>query len=147
MKKHFPVLVITLIFFILPVSVAAQTPILNKELFERIRKEENDNSQIMRTLHVLTDIYGPRLTGSPNNQQAAKWAIKQMQSWGLQNTHLEAWDFGHPGWTNERLSAYITSPVRESLSCKVLAWTPGTNGTVRGAAYQVICQSIRRRKL
>jgi carboxypeptidase Q len=127
-----------LTFALLSASNMAQTPASNAEIFERIRKEENTDSQIMRTLHVLTDIYGPRLTGSPNHKAAAGWAIKQMQSWGLQNAHLEAWDFGHPGWMNERLSAYIVSPVKDSLTCKVLAWTPSTNGVARGEAYELV---------
>jgi hypothetical protein len=60
-----------------------------------------------------------------------------MQSWGLKNGHLEPWDFGHPGWTNERLAAYIVSPVKDTLVAEVLAWTPGTGGVVRGTALQV----------
>ena len=108
------------------------------DLLERIRKEEKDNSQIMKTMHMFTDIYGPRLTGSPNHKNAAEWAIKQMNAWGLQNAHLEAWDFGHPGWLNERLTAHIISPVKDVLSCEVLAWTPSTRGPVRAEAYQMI---------
>ena len=61
----------------------------------------------MRTLHVLTDVYGPRVTGSPSLKAAGEWAIKQMTSWGFSNGHLEPWDFGHPGWVNERFSAHI----------------------------------------
>ena len=45
-----------------------------------------NNSQIMRTLHYLTDIYGPRLTGSPNHKAAAEWAVKQMTELGLRRT-------------------------------------------------------------
>jgi len=60
----------------------------DKDLLERIRKEEATNSQIMKTEHMLADVYGPRLTGSPNHKGAAEWAIKQMSAWGLQNAHL-----------------------------------------------------------
>jgi len=69
----------------------------DKDLLERFAKEENDHSQIMKTMHMLADVYGPRLTGSPNHRGAAEWAIKQMQQWGLANAHLEPWDFGHVG--------------------------------------------------
>jgi len=108
------------------------------DLLASIRKEENDNSQIMKTMHVLTDLYGPRLTGSPNHKHAAEWAVKQMTSWGLENAHLESWNFGHPGWLNERLSAHLISPIKDSLVCEVLSWTPSTRGPVRGAAYQLV---------
>ena len=110
----------------------------NDEMLARIRKEESDNSQIMKTMHVLTDLYGPRLTGSPNHKHAAEWAMKQMTSWGLENAHLESWDFGHPGWLNERLAAHLISPVKDALVVEALAWTPGTRGPVRAAAYQMI---------
>src|SRR5215471_3530777 len=119
-----------------PVSGLAQTP-TDSDINAKIRKEEADHSQIMRTMHYLTDICGPRLTGSPNHKAAAEWAVRQMKEWGFENAHLEPWDFGHPGWLNERLSAHIISPVKDELSCKALAWTPGTNGTVKGQAVQL----------
>src|SRR3954469_24480545 len=79
----------------------------------KIRQEENDHSQIMRTLHVLTDVYGPRVTGAPSLKAAGEWAIKQMTTWGFSNGHREPWDFGHPGWVNERFSGHIISPVKD----------------------------------
>jgi carboxypeptidase Q len=111
---------------------------INTDINSRIRKEGMDNSQIMRTLHFLTDVYGPRLTGSPNLKAAGEWAIKQMHAWGLENGRLEPWDFGHPGWLNERFSAHIISPMKDQLTCEVLAWTPSTKGTVTADAYQII---------
>src|SRR5262245_1206311 len=108
------------------------------EINAKIRKEGMENSQIMRTLHYLTDVYGPRLTGSPNHKNSAEWTIKQMTAWGFDNGHLEPWDFGHPGWLNERLTAHIVSPVKDSLVCEVLAWTPSTKGTVKAQAFQLV---------
>ncbi|MGE0042460.1 MAG: M20/M25/M40 family metallo-hydrolase [Vicinamibacterales bacterium] len=98
----------------------------------RIRQEALANSQIMHTLHMLTDVHGPRLTGSPNLRGAQDWVVQQATAWGLANAHLEAWDFGHPGWTNEKVSAFVVSPVKDTLVVEVLAWTPGTNGTAAG---------------
>lgn len=115
----------------------AQAQQIDASINERIRKEAMDNSQIMRTLHFLTDVYGPRLTGSPNHRAAAEWAVKQMKGWGFDNAQLEAWDFGHPGWLNERASGFITAPVKDSLVFEVLAWTPGTKGVVQGQAFQL----------
>jgi hypothetical protein len=107
------------------------------DVYWKIRQEGTSNSQIMRTLHVLTDVYGPRLTGSPNLKGAGEWVVQQMTTWGLQNARLEPWDFGHPGWLNERLSAHIVSPVKDALVTEALAWTPSTNGPVRAAAVQI----------
>jgi acetylornithine deacetylase/succinyl-diaminopimelate desuccinylase-like protein len=104
----------------------------------RIRQEATSRSQILQTLHVLTDVYGPRLTGSPNLKAAGEWAVQQMTSWGLKNGHLEPWDFGYAGWANERVTAHITSPVKDALVVEVLAWTPSTSGVARGQAVQII---------
>lgn len=127
-----------LVLLSLPLSVGAQTPATNADIHARIRKEGMERSQIMKMMHMLTDIYGPRLTGSPNHKRAAEWTIKQMREWGMQNGRLEPWDFGHPGWLNERLTAHIIAPVKEPLACEVLAWTPSTRGQVRAPAYQMI---------
>lgn len=119
-------------------ATAARPESVDADTFWKIRREATENSQIMRTLHFLTDVYGPRLTGSPNHKASAEWAIKQMESWGLKNAHLEPWDFGHPGWLNERLSVHVVSPFKDHLVCEALAWTPGTEGTVTGRAFQMI---------
>ena len=107
------------------------------DIYWKIRREAIERSQILPTLHVLTDVYGPRLTGSPNLKQAAEWAGQQMTSWGLSNAKLEAWEFGHPGWLNERFTAHLVSPVKDALVGEVLAWTPSTSGAVRAAAFQL----------
>ncbi|MBA2378174.1 MAG: peptidase M28, partial [Blastocatellia bacterium] len=100
----------------------------------RIIEEGTKNSQVMRTAQVLSDVYGPRLTGSPQLRAAGEWAAKQMTDWGMQNAALEPWDFGRPGWTNDRAYGFITEPVKDSLVFEVLAWTPSTNGAVTGSA-------------
>jgi hypothetical protein len=104
----------------------------------RIRSEEAEHSQIMHTLHMLADRYGPRVTGTPNHEAAAKWARDEMARWGMKNTHLEAWEFGHPGWLNERASAFLVAPVHENLKFEVLAWTASTKGTVTASTLELV---------
>ena len=99
-----------------------------------IRKEAMDNSQIRKTLHYLTDVYGPRLTGSPKLKKAGEWAMKQMKEWGFDRTEMEPWDWGSPGWENDRASGHLISPVKDSLVFEVLAWTPGTGRPVSAEA-------------
>jgi len=126
-----------------PAAQATQERI-DTDINARIRKEGWDNSQIMRTMHFLTDVYGPRLTGSPNHENAAKWAVRQMEQWGFTNGKLEPFEFRSAtatptgGWLNEKASGHILSPVKDNLSFEVLAWTPSTNGTVIGPAVQLI---------
>ena len=121
-------------------SVSAQERV-DTDIYWQIRREAATNPQILKTVHMLSDVFGPRLTGSPNLKAAGEWAIEQMKTWGLQNGHLESWDFGYPGWTNERLTAHIVSPVKDPLVAEVLAWTPSTNGPVRAAATLITLPS------
>lgn len=118
-----------------PDSPAAEN--VDTDTQQKLRKEATDHSYIMHTMHFLTDVYGPRLTGSPNHKAAAEWAAKEMTSWGFQNAHLEPWDFGHPGWVNERLAVHIVSPVKDALVVEALAWTNGTNGPITASVYQL----------
>jgi len=122
---------------LLVVLAAAPLAQQGDDINARIRKEGMDNSQIMQTMHQLTDVYGPRLTGSPNFKAAAEWAIAEMERWGMTNGHLEPFDFGHPGWLNEKASGHIVSPVKDNLVFEVLAWTPSTRGTVTAKAVQI----------
>lgn len=129
--------------------VVAATPALrseqiNADVNSKISAEAANNSQIMRTMHFLTDVYGPRLTASPNHQAAAEWAVKQMTQWGFSNGKLEPFDFVNadgsprPGWLNERFSGHIIAPVKDSLVGEVLAWTPSTKGTVTADAVHIV---------
>ena len=119
------------------VPAAQQAQQNDADINARIRKEGMENSQIMRTMHYLTDVFGPRLTGSPNHKAAAEWAIAEMTRWGFTNGHLEPWEFGHAGWLNEKASGHILSPVKDNLTFEVLAWTPSTQGTVQAQAVQI----------
>jgi hypothetical protein len=118
-----------------PLTASAQVGV---DIGMAIRNEEKNNSQIMKTMHWLTDVYGPRLTGSPNHKAAADWAVKQMLAWEFDKAELEAWDFGHPGWVNERASGFINSPVQDTLTFEVLSWTPSTKGVVHAQAFNMV---------
>src|SRR6476660_5823729 len=121
------------------VTVTAQSPEkIDAAMNAKIRAEGMDRSQIMRIEHMLTDVYGPRLTGSPNHENAGKWAIKEMESWGMKNGKREPWNWGHEGWLNERADAHVTSPVRMNLIFAVQPWTPSTTGPVTAQAVNLV---------
>ena len=122
---------------LLSATIPAAQEKIDHEIYWKIKREAMENSQILKTLHVLTDVYGPRLTGSPSLKAASDWIVKETTSWGLKNAHLEPWDFGRPGWVNERTSAFVLAPVKDSLVVEALAWTPGTNGAVTASAIQL----------
>src|SRR5436190_21292837 len=133
MKKtrtiRFVIGILLLQSFVLPGALFAQDLRL-ADINAAIRKEGMENSKIMHTMHILTDLYGPRLTGSPNHVNAAKWAAREMQAWGFDKTALEPWEFGHPGWVDERNTGLMLKPVQDTLTYEVLAWTPSTKGPV-----------------
>ena len=102
-----------------------------------LRAEETKDSQVMYWIHEVTDVYGPRLTGSPGLRAAQDFAVKQMQKWGFSNVHLEPWNFNHPGWQNYQLEANTVSPFQQPLNVRAMAWTPGTSGPVQGPVLVV----------
>ncbi len=122
---------------VFPGALLAQTA-TQVDINAAIRKEGMENSRIMNTLHYLTDLYGPRLTGSPNHLNAAKWAAREMQSWGFDNATIEPWEFGHPGWVNERSIGLMIKPVQDTLTFEVVAWTPSTKSVVTSEAVQIV---------
>ncbi len=125
---------------VLPASLFAQT-VAPSDINAAIRKEGMENSKIMNTIHYLSDLYGPRLTGSPNHVESAKWAAREMQSWGFDVGKLEPWEFGHQGWVNERAVGLMLRPVQDTLTFEVLAWTPSTKGVVVADAYNMVIPS------
>ena len=98
------------------------------------------NSQVMEIASWLTDVHGPRLSGSPNIQKAGEWAVAEMKKWGLVNVALEPWDNNRNftrGWSNDKFYLASVSPQAFPIPGTPSAWTPGTNGLVRGEAILV----------
>jgi len=103
------------------------------------------NSQVMEVSSWLTDVHGPRLTGSPGIQKAGEWAVAKMKEWGLENVALEPWpadpnnnNNGFPrGWTNDKFYLAAVAPQAFPIPGTPSAWTPGTNGLVNGEVLMV----------
>lgn len=96
----------------------------------RIKDEGLQRSQVMDTASYLTDVYGPRLTGSPQIKAAAEWTVRKLAEWSIGNPHLETWGTFGRGFVNERFSAQVLTPQPWSVIGVPKAWTPGTNGPV-----------------
>src|SRR5437867_1080771 len=95
------------------------------DVIARIREEGLNHSQVMQTLSYLSDVIGPRLTGSPSLKRANEWTRDTMACWGLTNAHLEAWGPFGRGWSLKRFSAQIIEPQAIPLAGFPKAWTPG----------------------
>jgi len=124
----------------LVMPLAADWPLTEKldlDAIYRIKDEGLQRSKVMELESYLTDVYGPRLTGSPNIKEAAEWAQKTMKEWGLANVHLENWPFGR-GWQNQRFVAHALTPRAYPLIGYPKAWTPGTKGPVSGEAVMAV---------
>jgi len=133
-RKHRTVLVI--LFLLVAVApLGAQAPsTADLQAIEQIKDEGFSHSQIMEIMSYLTDVYGPRLTNSPNIKQAADWTAGKMKEWQLANVHLEPWGPFGKGWSNERFSLQAIAPRPFPLIAYAQAWTPGTNGVVTAEA-------------
>jgi hypothetical protein len=96
-----------------------------------IRQEGFRHSQVMEILSDLTDMIGPRLTGSPNAAKANAWTRDKLASFGLVNAHLEQWGTFGRGWENEFTSVRMVAPSTTMLYAIPKAWSPGTDGAVK----------------
>src|SRR5262245_39227878 len=80
-------------------QVTAVSDADNDKLIHRIQEEAETNSQIVPVLTYLTEVIGPRLTGSAALKRANEWTRVKLRSWGMENAHLESWGpFPPGGW-------------------------------------------------
>src|ERR1700754_812443 len=91
----------------------------------------------METAFYLTDVSGPRLSGSPGLKRAQNWAVNQLKTWGLANAKLESWGKFGKGWEVQKNYAAITVPYYHAIIAIPKAWTPGTNGPVKGVVVVI----------
>src|SRR5258708_1479583 len=103
----------------------------------KIKDEGLNHSQVMETLSYLTDVHGPRLSGSPGIRGAQQWAQDQLKKWGMENVATHQYAFG-PAWTLKRFSAHMVAPQYAPLIAYPKAWSPGfANGPIKGQAIRV----------
>ncbi|HSD72343.1 MAG TPA: M20/M25/M40 family metallo-hydrolase [Thermoanaerobaculia bacterium] len=105
---------------------------IDYDMVTRIREEGFRDSKVMEIASGLTDGIGPRLTGSPNMKKANEWTRDKLAGWGLANAHLESWGPFGRGWSFDSASVRMTSPDVAQLLAIPKAWSPGTNGPIRG---------------
>lgn len=116
-------------------SLAAQSR-LDPAVIAAIRDEATQRSEVMDHLGWLSDVYGPRLTGSPAIEQAAAWAMRRLYSWGLQEVHQERFEFGK-GWSVVRFSAHLLEPQVQPMIGYPKAWSSSTAGAVEADVVRV----------
>lgn len=123
-----------------PAQVAQER--VDLAVMQRIREEGLQRSHIAELAGYLTDVIGPRLTGSPAMKQANDWTAKVLRDWGFTNVTVEPWgEFGR-GWERVSYSGRILTPYVEGLQAIPSAWTGSTKGTVTGSAVIVRADSV-----
>ncbi|MEP6764336.1 MAG: M20/M25/M40 family metallo-hydrolase [Gemmatimonadaceae bacterium] len=140
-KMFAPLLLAAVALSAQAISANAQQPMSEKiddAMNAKIRAEGTDHSKLMWIEHYLADVYGPRPIGSPNHVAAAKWAVKTMTDFGMQNAHLEPFTWRGVGWLPGRATGFITSPVKANIKFEAQPWSPSTKGIVTGNVLSVV---------
>ncbi|MFC6996873.1 M28 family metallopeptidase [Rufibacter roseus] len=119
-------------FLAMPAFAQQQAEPLDAAIVEKIRKEGLENSQVMELAFYLTDVNGPRLSGSTGLAKANQWTKDKLVSWGLTNAKIDPWGTFGKGWEVEKSYLALTKPYYQPMIASPKAWTPGTNGLVKG---------------
>ena len=86
----------------------------------------------MRSVSYLSDVYGPRLMGTPQYYESVMWAKKTLEDWGVKNVQLQQFDNNHIGWTVENFQIEMSSPNFVPLNAYPLAFTESSDGEKEG---------------
>ncbi len=118
----------------------AKDPVVeaDKKLVELVKA---DKEQLKNDLTYLTTQIGPRLTGSPQLDQASHWTEDQFKALGLVNVHLESWTIAN-GWKRGPATGRVVWPAVHELTLATAGWSAATNGTVKGAVIGIDAESI-----
>ena len=126
------VTLLTLSFWAFPAPLVAQDLPVDDPVLRAIWEEGTERSRVYELGQVLMDSLGPRLTGSPASEAASDWVVETYRRWGIE-ARQEAygtWD----GWRRGVTHVDLVAPRVRTLEATMLAWSPGTDGTVRAEA-------------
>lgn len=112
-------------------AAAVQEPV-DRDIIAKIRDEGLNRSQVHELFTHFTEDIGPRLTGSPAYKTAAEWAQGKLKEFGLENPHLEAWEFGR-GWALDKFSIEMVEPRYMPLIGYPEAWSASMAGEITAA--------------
>jgi carboxypeptidase Q len=96
-----------------------------------IVEEGTTNSHVAADLEYLSDVIGPRLTGSAAARQANEWTRSKFQEYGVDSAWTESWWFGR-AWQRGPMVAELVAPHKQELFAASWAWAPGTRGPETG---------------
>jgi hypothetical protein len=120
-----PRLLIALILFQSPVTLAGQTAVDTTGAGVLIA-QAMDHSEVMANLRQLTDVIGPRLSGTVAMRRANDWTAERFRAYGL-SARLEPYPFGVT-WQRGGASLRLVAPFTREITAHSWAWTAGTGG-------------------
>lgn len=101
----------------------------DKTPLDIIKEQGIDKSKVMEIAGWITDVYGPRLTGSPMLDRATEWAASELNDWGMTNVHLEEWGPFGRGWELKHFEMHAESPNYFPVLAYPKAWSPSVKGS------------------
>ncbi len=104
----------------------------DESVFRQISTDSVEQS-IMRSVSYLSDVYGPRLIGTPQYYESVRWIKAQLEEWGIPNVTLQSFDNNHVGWAIEAFSMELSEPNYTPLMAYPLAFSTSTDGIQEGA--------------
>jgi carboxypeptidase Q len=101
-----------------------------------IISEGMGRSHVGADLEYLSDVIGPRLTGSPAARRANTWTAQKFHEYGLDSVWTESFRFGR-SWERGPLTLALVAPHARQLFGASWAWAPGTDGPETGDVVYV----------
>ncbi len=136
-------MLIAVILFAMGLPLFPQETANDLEIVYKIRQEGQRNSDIEKLAYIMTDLAGPRLTGSAGIDRANEIARAKLAEYGLTNVRIEeVSDFSRGGWDLSKAYAAMVAPYYNNFSVTPVAWTAGTNGPVRGEVVLVDIKTL-----
>ncbi|MFP4556954.1 MAG: M20/M25/M40 family metallo-hydrolase [Bacteroidales bacterium] len=127
MKSNHLLFVRLIAYLLLFIPVATFSQSDDYSDYQKIRDEGFNNSRIQELAIHLTDIIGPRLSGSEGFNNSIRWAEEKLNEMGL-NAKAEPWgEFGH-GWQMEKFYIAMSKPYYQPLVAVPQAWSGNTDG-------------------
>ena len=127
---------VTLLFSTMLLSSTVAGQVIQEKVdlgaVHRIREEGLSRSHIPALADYLTNVIGPRLTGSSGMRRANEWTAQQFKEWGLANVAIQPWGRFGRGWERVSFAGRILDPWIQPVQGSPLAWSGSTRGPVTG---------------
>jgi Zn-dependent M28 family amino/carboxypeptidase len=111
---------------------------MDTKILEQVKA---DQANLKTNLQYLADRIGPRLTGSPQLDQASHWTMERFKELGLSNAHLEPWTIAN-SWTRGPATGQVISPTHHTLTLETAGWSAATKGALRGPVVGIAAEKV-----